>query len=133
MHYEHEASIREEDIATRTDVHAALAEGLAFPAHYGANLNALEDSLGDVSSPSIVRVLRSREEDDELPSSCVRRARIPPLRWRSPSPSPLEAGMRPTDQPRKPISKRHPERESAPEAGQNLKSRNPLGDSRTIT
>lgn len=67
MHYEHEASIREEDIATRTDVHAALAEGLAFPAHYGANLNALEDSLGDVSSPSIVRVLRSREEDEELP------------------------------------------------------------------
>jgi hypothetical protein len=31
------------------DAHAGLAEALSFPPHYGANLDALSDALGDVA------------------------------------------------------------------------------------
>ena len=58
----HEVIIREADVSTREDLHETLAEGLGFPAHYGANLNALDDCLGDISSPVLVRVVRERGE-----------------------------------------------------------------------
>ena len=75
MAYEHEVIIRERDIKAREDIHAALAEGLSFPSYYGASLNALDDCLGDVSSPALVRVVRERGEDlpcgDYLDKVCV--------------------------------------------------------------
>ena len=58
-----EVTIRERDILSRDALHEALATGLGFASHYGANLNALDDCLGDVSSASIVRVVRERGED----------------------------------------------------------------------
>lgn len=36
------------DIESRGALHAALAEALSFPAHYGNNLDALYDCLGDI-------------------------------------------------------------------------------------
>jgi RNAse (barnase) inhibitor barstar len=36
---------------TEDDAHEALARALEFPAHYGRNLGALQDSLGDVDVP----------------------------------------------------------------------------------
>ena len=75
MSYEHVVIIRERDIATRDDVHAALAAGLRFPDYYGGSLNALDDCLGDVSRPSLVRMVRERGEDlpvgDYLDKVCV--------------------------------------------------------------
>ena len=75
MAYTHEVIIRERDVADRDDIHAALAAGLAFPSYYGASLNALDDCLGDVSRPSLVRVARERGEDlpvgDYLDKVCV--------------------------------------------------------------
>ena len=75
MAYEHEVIIRERDIKAREDIHAALAEGLSFPSYYGASLNALDDCLGDVSSPALVRMVRERGEDlpcgDYLDKVCV--------------------------------------------------------------
>ena len=58
-----EVTIRERDILSRDALHEALATGLGFASHYGANLNALDDCLGDVSSPALVRVVRERGED----------------------------------------------------------------------
>lgn len=63
MAYEHEVIIRERELSSRDDIHAALAAGLAFPSYYGASLNALDDCLGDVSKPALVRVVRERGED----------------------------------------------------------------------
>lgn len=75
MTYEHEVTIRERDITSREDIHAVLAAGLGFPSYYGASLNALDDCLGDLSSPSHVRVVRERGEDlpvgDYLDKVCV--------------------------------------------------------------
>ena len=59
----HEVTIRESAIDSREALHDMLAQGLGFPSHYGANLNALDDCLGDVSSPVLVRVIRERGED----------------------------------------------------------------------
>ena len=59
----HEVTIRESAIDSREALHDMLAQGLGFPSHYGANLNALDDCLGDVSSPALVRVVRERGED----------------------------------------------------------------------
>ena len=75
MAYEHVVIIRERDITTREDIHAVLAEGLAFPSYYGASLNALDDCLGDISKPSLVRVVRERGEGlpvgDYLDKVCI--------------------------------------------------------------
>ena len=75
MAYTHEVIIRERDVADRDDIHAALAAGLAFPSYYGASLNALDDCLGDVSAPALVRVVRERGEGllcgDYLDKVCV--------------------------------------------------------------
>ncbi len=38
-------------ISTRADMHAALAEKMAFPAWYGGNLDALHDMLTSISRP----------------------------------------------------------------------------------
>lgn len=43
-------------------VHAYLASTLGFPAYYGANLDALLDCLGDISEPTLISLIRMREE-----------------------------------------------------------------------
>ena len=39
------------EIDTRTQMHGALAEKMAFPAWYGGNLDALHDMLTSLSQP----------------------------------------------------------------------------------
>ena len=39
---------------TPEEVHAAFAEALGFPAHYGRNLDALHDCLGGIAEPTRV-------------------------------------------------------------------------------
>ena len=36
-------------ISSKEELHAILAETLHFPAHYGGNLDALHDCLGEIS------------------------------------------------------------------------------------
>lgn len=51
--------LRESEFATPEDVHRQLARELAFPKHYGENLDALEDCLGDIDSPTRIVIKRS--------------------------------------------------------------------------
>lgn len=44
-------------VADRKHLHALLAEGLAFPAWYGANLDAMFDCLTELHEPAELRVL----------------------------------------------------------------------------
>lgn len=39
---------------TKAEVLAAIGEALAFPDHYGRNLDALEDCLRDLSGPTVL-------------------------------------------------------------------------------
>lgn len=63
MTYEREVTIRERDVSSREGLHEALASSLCFPSYYGANLSALDDCLGDISTTTLVRVIRERGED----------------------------------------------------------------------
>ncbi len=44
-------------VACPGDLHRALAQALAFPEHYGANLDALHDCLTDISRETRVCLL----------------------------------------------------------------------------
>ncbi len=44
-----ELEIREDDFECARELHVRLALELRFPGHYGMNLSALSDCLGDVS------------------------------------------------------------------------------------
>lgn len=63
MTYEHELTLYERDLLSREGLHGLLARGLGFPDYYGASLSALDDCLGDISKPALVRVIRERGED----------------------------------------------------------------------
>lgn len=49
------------------ELHETLAQLLDFPEHYGANLDALNDCLGDISTPTLISVVRARSTDDDNP------------------------------------------------------------------
>lgn len=51
--------LRESELATPGDVHCLLARKLGFPNYYGNNLDALEDCLGDIDSPTRIVIKRS--------------------------------------------------------------------------
>ena len=53
----------------RDELHAFLAQELALPAHYGRNLDALADCLGDVCEPTLMGIVRTRDtgDGDEAP------------------------------------------------------------------
>lgn len=51
--------LRESELATPSDVHGLLARKLGFPSYYGENLDALEDCLGDIDSPTRIVIKRS--------------------------------------------------------------------------
>ena len=55
-------AIYEQSFSTKGAVHAYLASMLDFPSYYGANLDALVDCLGDISTPTLIVLVRSREE-----------------------------------------------------------------------
>lgn len=54
--------LRESAFDSAADVHALLAEELGFPAYYGHNLDALEECLGDVCTPT--RIVIRRDASD---------------------------------------------------------------------
>ena len=58
-------TLREEELESLADVHALLAEELDFPDYYGANLDALEECLGDVRRPT--RIVLRRDEENPKP------------------------------------------------------------------
>ena len=47
----------------RSEVHAYLKEQFGFPEHYGNNLDALYDSLGDIAEDLNIIFMRSDEMD----------------------------------------------------------------------
>lgn len=54
--------IFESSFKEKEAVHAYLASALDLPEHYGANLDALLDCLGDISEPTLISLIRTREE-----------------------------------------------------------------------
>ena len=55
----------------RGDLHTFVAQELNFPDYYGRNLDAFADCLGDISEPTLVGVVRMRNdpEGEEPPLS----------------------------------------------------------------
>lgn len=53
----------------RDELHDFLAQELSLPAYYGRNLDALADCLGDISEPTLIGVVRTRNtaDGDEAP------------------------------------------------------------------
>lgn len=54
--------LKEWEFASAADVHELLAEQLGFPSYYGANLDALEDCLGDIHEPTRIVLRRDAQE-----------------------------------------------------------------------
>lgn len=54
----YEVPIDERDLLDMSTTHDYLRVTLGFPEHYGKNLSALYDCLGDISSPTRLYVMR---------------------------------------------------------------------------
>ena len=52
----------------RSDLHKAFADALAFPDHYGNNLDALHDSLTDISEETRIRLTNWSAAEETLGS-----------------------------------------------------------------
>lgn len=52
----------------RSDLHRAFADALAFPDHYGNNLDALHDCLTHISEPTRIRLLYWAAAEESLGS-----------------------------------------------------------------
>ena len=50
----------------RSDLHRAFADALAFPDHYGNNLDALHDCLADISEETRIRLLNWMDAEQRL-------------------------------------------------------------------
>jgi len=50
----------------RSDLHKAFADALAFPDHYGNNLDALHDCLTDISEETRIRLLHWADAEANL-------------------------------------------------------------------
>ena len=57
--------LREAELESIDEAHDKLARKLDFPEHYGRNLDALADCLGDVHHPT--RVVLERDPQGEKP------------------------------------------------------------------
>lgn len=57
--------LKERDLASLAEAHEILAQELGFPEYYGANLDALEDCLGDICKPT--RIVLKRDQHDSKP------------------------------------------------------------------
>ena len=53
--------LKESDLESPREAHELLAKELKFPKHYGANLDALEDCLEDVSEPTRIVLKLSKQ------------------------------------------------------------------------
>lgn len=61
----HKVLLKESELEDAGQAHELLARELQFPDYYGANLDALEDCLGDVCTPT--RVVLKRDPDAPKP------------------------------------------------------------------
>ena len=52
----------------RSDLHKAFSDALAFPDHYGNNLDALHDCLTDIAEPTRIRLLHWDAAEESLGS-----------------------------------------------------------------
>lgn len=52
----------------RSDLHRAFADALAFPDHYGNNLDALHDCLTGICEPTRIRLLHWEAAEQALGS-----------------------------------------------------------------
>ena len=52
----------------RSDLHRALADALAFPDHYGNNLDALHDCLTDISEETRIFLVNWADAEERLGS-----------------------------------------------------------------
>ena len=58
-------TLKEKDLASIAQAHEQLAQELDFPDYYGANLDALEDCLGDIHKPT--RIVLKRDGQSPKP------------------------------------------------------------------
>lgn len=63
----YEVPIDERDLLDMSTIHDYLRVTLGFPEHYGKNLDALHDCLGDIDEPTRLYVMRdaTMSADDE--------------------------------------------------------------------
>ncbi len=59
-----ELVIKEHDFTTPAQLHAYMKEQLHFPDYYGANLDALNDCLTDISAPLRIIIERDNSVQD---------------------------------------------------------------------
>ena len=50
----------------RSDLHKAFADALAFPDHYGNNLDALHDCLTDISEDTRIHLVNWADAEEKL-------------------------------------------------------------------
>ena len=63
----HKVVLRESEIDSAAEAHAFLAEHLDFPEYYGYNLDALEECLGDIYTPTRIVIRRAQDPDERKP------------------------------------------------------------------
>ncbi|MBP3892515.1 MAG: barstar family protein [Atopobiaceae bacterium] len=61
----YEVPIDERDLLNMDVIHDYLRVTLGFPEHYGKNLSALADCLGDISEPTRLYVMRDATMDPD--------------------------------------------------------------------
>jgi len=59
----YEVPIDERDLLNMDTIHDYLRVTLGFPEHYGKNLAALDDCLGDISEPTRLYIMRDATMD----------------------------------------------------------------------
>lgn len=55
-------------LVPRSDLHRAFADALAFPDHYGNNLDALHDCLTEIAEETRIRLLHWAAAEESLGS-----------------------------------------------------------------
>ena len=51
---------------SRSDLHRVLADALAFPDHYGNNLDALHDCLTEIAEETIISLANWKDAEEKL-------------------------------------------------------------------
>ena len=51
---------------SRSDLHRVIADALAFPNHYGSNLDALHDCLTEIAEETIISLANWKDAEEKL-------------------------------------------------------------------
>ena len=60
----HKVTLRESELQTASDAQKMLARELDFPDYYGYNLDALEDCLSEICTPTRIVLVRDGVQSD---------------------------------------------------------------------